>query len=239
MNQITKSITKMTTVEIAKYTGKEHRNVLADTRKMLAELYSEKDVLNFKQIYKDAYGREQRCYSLEKADVLTLVSGYSIPLRAKIIRRIEELESGKAIPGNVPASLEDTMIAVKYAAEILKVSEASKLEMVQKTFELSGIPTAMLPVYVEKARVVFSATELLKRIGSTFGVRAFNVLLMSKGFLEEKTRPSTKGRVKTFKALTEAGLAYGQNDVSPQNKLEVQPHYFEDTFQELYERVVI
>lgn len=85
----------MTTVEIAERTGKEHRNVKRDARVMLLELYGEKDVLKFEHIYKDSYDRDQECYRLPKNEILILVSGYSIPLRAAIIKRLDELENRK------------------------------------------------------------------------------------------------------------------------------------------------
>lgn len=87
----------MTTVEIAEQTGKQHGHVMRDTKKMLIELYGEKDISKFGAVYKDSYGRETSCYALPKNEVLTLVSGYSIPLRAKIVQRLDELENKKEI----------------------------------------------------------------------------------------------------------------------------------------------
>jgi len=95
MNEVTKPNTNkiaMTTVEIAQRTGKEHRHVKRDAERMLLELHG-KDVPIFGHIYKDSYGREQNCYLLPKREVIILVSGYSIPLRAKIVDMLEELES--------------------------------------------------------------------------------------------------------------------------------------------------
>lgn len=40
------------------------------------------------------------------------------------------------------------------------------------------------------------------------------------------------------KALTEVGLKYGENAVSPHNQREVQPLYYEDSFMELFNLVV-
>ncbi|MEA2104318.1 MAG: phage regulatory protein/antirepressor Ant [Candidatus Cloacimonadota bacterium] len=86
----------MTSREIAEQTGKEHRNVRRDVKRMLLELYGKEDMLNYEHIFKDSYGREQKCYRLPKREVLVLVSGYSIPLRAKIVDRLEELEQRKS-----------------------------------------------------------------------------------------------------------------------------------------------
>lgn len=51
-----------TTLEIAKQTGKEHKNVIRDTRKMLEELGM--GIVTYQKSYKDNYGRDQKCYSL-------------------------------------------------------------------------------------------------------------------------------------------------------------------------------
>lgn len=86
---------RMTTVDVAEQTGKEHRNVLRDTRNMLTELYGEGGLLRFEQSYINDQGKNQPCYALPKIELLTLISGYSIPLRAKIITRLEQLEIEK------------------------------------------------------------------------------------------------------------------------------------------------
>ena len=44
----------------------------------------------------------------------------------------------------------------------------------------------------------------------------FNQKLIDSGYLEERERPSSKGNgTKKFKALTESGLKYGENAISP------------------------
>jgi hypothetical protein len=39
--------------------------------------------------------------------------------------------------------------------------------------------------------------------------------------------------LKELKSLTEKGLEFGKNVISPKNQLESQPHYFEKKFPEL------
>lgn len=84
-------VVSMTSLEIAELTGKEHRNVLADVKKMLTEL--DRDVLSFQQIFLDSMNREQTMYRLDKELTLTLVTGYSVKLRHAVIKRVELLES--------------------------------------------------------------------------------------------------------------------------------------------------
>lgn len=79
----------MSSVEIADLTGKEHKNVLADIRKMLVEIQSAEKSAD----YKDSMGRTQPCLMLDKDESLCLVAGYSAVLRMRIIRRWQELEA--------------------------------------------------------------------------------------------------------------------------------------------------
>ena len=88
-----KEVCGLTTVAIAELTGKEHRNVKRDAETMLTELYEKASLLRFEQSYTAENGQTYTCYNLPKEEVLILISGYSIPLRAKIIRRLEELEN--------------------------------------------------------------------------------------------------------------------------------------------------
>lgn len=128
MNEITALTSEvgLTTVEIAELTGKEHRNVKRDAETMLTELYEKTDLLRFEHIYLDSYGREQPCYQLPKNEVLILCSGYSIPLRAAIVRRLDELEK-QSMPKTLPEALrlyanelEMKELAIKQRDEAIK-----------------------------------------------------------------------------------------------------------------------
>lgn len=81
----------MTSREIASLTGKEHKNVAADIRKMTVELGL--DALTFQRIYKDGSNRDQIEYALDQELTYTLLTSYSTPLRNKVIQRWRELES--------------------------------------------------------------------------------------------------------------------------------------------------
>jgi hypothetical protein len=83
-------VTTMSSREIAELTGKRHDNVTADIRKMLDELG--KDVLSFQGMSPDAYGRQQPVFNLPKDLTITLVSGYNVTMRHRIVTRWMELE---------------------------------------------------------------------------------------------------------------------------------------------------
>lgn len=83
----------MSSVEISKLTGKEHRNVLADIRTMFLALYGDAGYAEFSAVYKNQQGMEFPCFNLPKREALILTSGYSIKQRAAIVDRWQELEA--------------------------------------------------------------------------------------------------------------------------------------------------
>lgn len=112
MNDLT-NITKpatMTTREIAVLVEKEHRNVLRDARQMLEALNLAEE--GYAQIWADPQnGQKYTELALPRDLTMTLVTGYSIPLRKKVIDRLDELERGapaKAL--NDPAVLRHLLL---------------------------------------------------------------------------------------------------------------------------------
>lgn len=98
MNALTQTLTSssspdttMSSLEIAELTEKRHDNVKSDIRTMLFSLG--RDILSFQDIYRDSMNREQSQYLLPKDLTFTLVAGYSIPLRHKVVTRWLELEA--------------------------------------------------------------------------------------------------------------------------------------------------
>lgn len=80
----------MTSREIAELTGKRPADVMRDIRVMLVALGL--DERSFASMSPDSYGRPQQMFSLPKDLTITLVSGYSIPMRHKIVTRWMGLE---------------------------------------------------------------------------------------------------------------------------------------------------
>lgn len=122
----------MSTREIAELTGKEHKNVLADARKMLDELGLTS--AEFSADLPDAYGRQQPVLMLPKRECLILVSGYSVQMRARIIDRWQELERGVA-----PALPRTFAEALRLAAE-----QAELLERQQQALAIAEPKAAAL-----------------------------------------------------------------------------------------------
>lgn len=100
-------IPAMSSLEIARITGKEHRNVLRDIQVTLKQ--AEIDPLKFEHISQDAYGRDQKCYLLPRRECDLVVSGYSVKYRLAIIDRWHELEAGQSRP-DFAAALSDPSV---------------------------------------------------------------------------------------------------------------------------------
>lgn len=108
----------MTSLEIAEITGKAHKNVLADIRKMLGEL--EIQPAKFSARYKDAKGESRESFNLPKRETLILVSGYDTVLRAKVVDRVAELES------RIPAAQSPAQVLVAMAQQFLVYEQEQK-----------------------------------------------------------------------------------------------------------------
>lgn len=87
----------MSSREIASLTGKRHGDVLRDIRTMLAALGDDAD-LRHVQEEQDARGYTS-CINLNRELTETLITGYSIPLRHRVIQRLHELEQRSNVPG--------------------------------------------------------------------------------------------------------------------------------------------
>ena len=83
-------------------------------------------------------------------------------------------------------------------------------------------------------------TNLLKRHSVGLSAAKANRILLARGILEERTRPSetVPGKLRTYKALTDAGLRFGINRVQ-QLVAETSPRYFEDSFEELVSKYLV
>ena len=81
----------MSTRVIADLTEKRHDHVKRDVENMLGQLGL--DIPKFGGIYFDAQNRQQTEYLLDEELTMTLVTGYNIVLRNRVIKRWKELEN--------------------------------------------------------------------------------------------------------------------------------------------------
>lgn len=137
----------MSSLEIAKLTGKRHDNVMYDIRQQFKELGE--DALSFQGIYQDSRKRSKQCFNLPRREVDILLTGYSTTMRAAVVDRWHALEAEKKlgvieIPNNFAGALklvltleeERTMLAHQVEALEQQLAEdAEKVDFYDKIYE--------------------------------------------------------------------------------------------------------
>lgn len=171
MNQLMDVEIKMTSLDLAELTGKEHRNIMRDIRKEIEELGEEVGQLIFEQSsYINSQNKEQPCYTFGKKGAMQLALKYDAETRYKVIERIEELEERQKQP---PQSLELALQAalehereiksiksdVNYLKGSMRVDTLQQQEIQQAAKQsviqaLGGIDSI---AYKEMSKKVFSA----------------------------------------------------------------------------------
>ena len=171
ISQKNASTLTMSSREIAELCEKQHPHVLRDIRNMLNSLYPNLDGLDSKGVFaiKNEYGLTLEIL-LPKREVMILVSGYRIDLRAKIIDRLEELESQQKPTTKIPQSFSEAlMLAAQLQAE--KEQNAPKVEAFDR-----------LATATEGAMNLTNAAKHLQ-----MQPRAFNQFLFANGWIYKRT----------------------------------------------------
>ncbi len=96
------NVMTMTSLEIARLTGKAHDKVNLDIEKMLEEL--EIGIAGFRDSYLSSQNKRLKMYSLPRKECDCLLTGYSAKLRMKVIARWHELESQQK-PLSIPEQI--------------------------------------------------------------------------------------------------------------------------------------
>lgn len=236
--------------DVAKMVGKEHNDLLKTIRGYCEYLTEGEFPLSdyfIESSYKDCTGRTLPRYDCTKkgCDMIAnkLQGKKGVIFTATYIESFEKMKDfiEKGMQYTKQVSFKEQVECVGVVADILRVNDASKIMMIGQLYKSYELPTAFLPKYeYNGSREMKSATDLLKKFNLGMSARSFNTLLREQGYLEERTRKSTSSPngVKKYNALTEKGLRYGENAVSPQCQREVQPMYYADSFEELFNLVV-
>lgn len=83
----------MTSLEIAKATGKKHKNVIRDIR-VMEEAWEKVNGLKFELVeYKDRKGEMRPCYILKYDECMYVASKWNDETRAKLVKRWKDLET--------------------------------------------------------------------------------------------------------------------------------------------------
>lgn len=236
--------------EVALMVDKDHSKLLRDIRGYCEYLTEANFGLNeyfIESSYQDSTGRILPRYLCTKkgCDMIAnkMIGKKGVIFTARYIEAFEKMKEfiEKGTQYSKQVSFKEQVECIGVVADMLRVNEASKLLMIGQLYKSYDLPAEFLPQYEFNGnREMKSATDLLKRYGLGMSAKNFNLLLLEYGYLEERSRKSTSapGKEKKYKALTEKGLKYGENAVSPQCQREVQPMYYADSFEELFNIVV-
>jgi hypothetical protein len=233
----------MSSRDIANVTGKRHDNVKRDIVAMFKDL--KVDVLSFEDIYLDGRNREQVQFLLDREHTDCLLTGYSAPMRMKVIRRWRELEQQQGAREQV--LLNGTKVVGELAilecfTRLLKPAPSSQMLMLAKIAANNGLDAKFLPGYAIDAAPdatgcssmpTKAITALIKDHGIASTAAAFNRALAAKGLLKQLQRKNSKQEMVDFWCVTDKGMTYGKNLTNPQSPRETQPHWYVDRFLEL------
>lgn len=197
--------------------------------------------------YIDSKGEKRPCYLCTKigCDMIAnkLQGRKGVQFTARYIEAFEKMKEfiEKGTQYSKHVSFKEQVECIGVVADIFHTNDASKIMMIGQLYKSYDLPVDFLPKYEHNgSRDMKSATELLKRYDLGMGAKNFNKLMREQGYLEERTRKSTSkpDKTKKYNALTEKGLKYGENAVSPHCQRQVQPLYYIDTFEELFTLIV-
>ena len=93
----------MSSLEIAKLTGKPHNDVMKAIRAMEPSWVKVSEGNFSLASYKDAQGKDRPCYELTKTECLYVATKFNDEARAKLVLRWERLEMERITQPKVPA----------------------------------------------------------------------------------------------------------------------------------------
>ena len=148
MNAITAisaAVLTMSSREIAELTGKRHADVMRDIRAMMEALQQNADLRSVckSSTYVGENDQSYPQYELDKDTSLTLLLGYDVVARMKVVKRWQELEAQAApvVPVVVPRTLSQ---ALRLAAE-----QAEQIEEQQAALAIAAPKAEFVDRYVE------------------------------------------------------------------------------------------
>ena len=150
MNELIKN-QRMTSIEIAEVTGKQHKDVMKAIRKMepaWEKTCGRNFALTSRSIVQPNGGtREIPCYSLTKTECLYVATKFNDEARAKLVLRWEELERERLVRtsmecrGGYELSLHDFKLLsakAEYVDEVLQSMDCMTTTQVAKEMSMTG-----------------------------------------------------------------------------------------------------
>lgn len=169
----------MSSLEIAKFTEKEHKEVLRDIRKMFNDLGIGES--RFARSYLSEQNKSLPCYELPYDETMILLTGYSTKLRAKVVREWSSMKE-QALLGAVahwrslglPASTDEHELMLQ------KRSLKDRIEAVREVrlLEISKVQLGLLG----ELRTVEAAQAMALAAAATQEAAEYKRLAANAGF---------------------------------------------------------
>jgi len=188
----------MSSRDIAGLVEKRHDHVKRDIENMLSQLG--KDIPSFGGIYLDSRSREQVEYHLDRELTETLITGYSIALRHKVIVRLHELESRNAV--TLPQSFAESL---RLAADLAEKNDQLQLENKQQSTKIASLESLF--------KEGMTATQYCKALNGV-NVMAVNAYLFGRHWLFNESKTSTRWRV----------ACYARDTYMTEHQQQITPH---------------
>lgn len=178
----------MSSREISDLTGKQHKNVIVDCEK-LNENYRDMGLAEISaDVYRDAYGREQKCYTLTRMQTFDLMTGYSAPLRIKVNRRWEELENAQKL--QLPQTFAEALRQLAEQVEENDRQQKLLIEQKPKVIFADAVATST------QSCLVGELAKILRQNGIEIGQNRLFDWLRANGYLcrygEKYNQPTQK-----------------------------------------------
>ncbi len=192
----------MSSSEISDLTRKLHKNVIRDIREMLDELKKDGSDVSHVREDLDSRGYTSNLH-LDRELTELLLTGYSVPLRLKVIRRLNELEAQNKKSVDLPSYAE----ALRLYADQIEQTEVLRVENHQQATKIQCLEDLF--------REGETAAQFCKRLNG-LNVMQVNACLKAKHWLFTEGRSGTRWRVSSYardKYMTEH-----QHEVTPHGK---------------------
>lgn len=222
--------TTMSSREIAEVTGKQHSHVMRDIRATLGEILGEERLSRFGSSYQNAQEQAQPEYLLPKRECLILVSGYDVHLRARIIDKWQELESGSFFdPSTIlenPTAMRGILLSYTEKVLLLQGEVEEMRPQVQALERIAAADgslciTDAAKILQVRPRALFSFLHARQWVYTRQGdgTRIAYQAKLQAGLLEHKTntieRADGSEKVTTQVRVTPKGLARLAKEFSP------------------------
>ncbi|MGY2256462.1 Rha family transcriptional regulator [Pseudomonas reactans] len=192
----------MTSSEIAGLTRKLHKNVIRDIREMLDELRKDGSDVSHVREDLDARGYTSN-FHLDRELTELLLTGYSIPLRLKVIRRLNELEAENKKAVVLPSYAE----ALRLYADQIEQTQVLRVENHQQATKIHSLENLF--------KEGMTHTQFCKGLNGVNVMQVGNYL-EGRNWLYNESKSGTRHRVGSYardKYMTEH-----QHEVTPHGK---------------------